>query len=118
MFPLPLLKLFYPSTGNFITIVGALSGGGQAKALKQAIDQYTDVPAFSINAPRFIPGVDFSDHISYWEHGFPAVMVTDTAFYRNSAYHSKADTPDRLDYRRMAQVVYGISRYVITLAGR
>ena len=117
-FPLSLLKLFYPSTGNFITTVGALFGGGQARALKQTIDQYTEVPVFSINAPRFIPGVDFSDHLSYWEHGFPAVMVTDTAFYRNLAYHSKADTPDRLDYQRMAQVVYGVSRYLITLAGR
>ncbi|TMB54495.1 MAG: M28 family peptidase [Deltaproteobacteria bacterium] len=61
-----------------------------------------------INAPGFIPGIDFSDHLSYWEHGYPAVMVTDTAFYRNPRYHTVDDTPDTLDYERMALVVDGL----------
>ena len=62
----------------------------------------------SINAPGFIPGIDFSDHLSYWEQGYPALMVTDTAFYRNPRYHTSDDTPDTLDYERMALVVDGL----------
>lgn len=70
----------------------------------------------SINAPRWVPGVDLSDHASYWDAGFPAVMVTDTAFYRNPHYHTERDTADTLDYRRMAQVVQGVHAAVLRLA--
>ena len=61
-------------------------------------------------------GVDFSDHLSYANEGFPAMMVTDTAFYRNKAYHTPDDTPERLDYRRMAQVVDGVQAAVLAVA--
>ncbi len=64
---------------------------------------------FSINAPRLVPGIDFSDHRNYWPHGMDAVMITDTAFYRNKAYHRRDDTYERLDYDRMAQTVVGVS---------
>jgi hypothetical protein len=74
------------------------------------------LPVYSINAPSFIPGVDFSDHLNYWNEGFPAVMITDTAFYRNHAYHTSGDTADRLDYRRMAMVVQGVYGAVLDLA--
>jgi hypothetical protein len=73
----------------------------------------SDLPVYSINAPAIIPGVDFSDHLSFWQQGYPAVMVTDTAFYRNDAYHTRRDTADRLDYDKMAQVVHGVYNYVI-----
>jgi Iap family predicted aminopeptidase len=63
-----------------------------------------------------VPGIDFSDQLNYWNAGYPAVMVTDTAFYRNKAYHTERDTPDRLDYRRMAMVVQGIFQVVQQLA--
>src|SRR5437867_4429211 len=73
--------------------------------------------AFTLgDAPAWIPGIDFSDHRSYWAQGYPAVMVTDTAFYRNDRYHTPRDTPDTLDYRRMADVVRGVHRAVLTLA--
>ena len=71
---------------------------------------------YSINGPAWIPGLDFSDHRSYWAHGYPAVMVTDTAFYRNDRYHMARDTPDTLDYRRMAEVVRGVHAAVVMLA--
>jgi Zn-dependent M28 family amino/carboxypeptidase len=74
------------------------------------------LPVHSINAPRFIPGVDWSDHLNYWEVGYPAVMVTDTAFYRNPNYHTMADTAESLDYKRMAQVVEGVYAAVKELA--
>lgn len=58
--------------------------------------------------PRFIPGIDFSDHLNYWQHDIPAIMITDTAFYRNKQYHLPGDTADRLNYQKMAQVVNGV----------
>lgn len=68
----------------------------------------TDLPVFSINAPPLIPGIDFSDHRSYWAHGYPALMITDTAFYRNPHYHAAEDSYEKLDYQRMAKVVEAV----------
>jgi hypothetical protein len=67
------------------------------------------------NAPRIVPGVAFSDHLNYWHAGYDAVMITDTAFYRNPHYHAPSDTPDTLDYARMAQVVDGVRGAIGTL---
>ena len=110
-YPAALLKLFYPSTGHFIAIVDQVFSI-QAQRMKKWMNRVIEIPVYSINAPSFIPGVDFSDHRNFWIYGYPAVMVTDTAFYRNKAYHTRDDTADRLDYERMAQVVYGIYSYV------
>jgi hypothetical protein len=73
----------------------------------------TDLAVYSISAPRIVPGVDFSDHRNYWEYGWPAVMITDTAFYRNPMYHRTGDTPERLDYERMAKVVEALYETVV-----
>lgn len=105
MFPSPLLRLFYPGQGNFITLVGHISQRRIVKQLKKYMKGVNDLPVYSINAPLFIPGVDFSDHRNYWEHGINAVMITDTAFYRNLEYHEQGDTADRLDYDRLSKVV-------------
>lgn len=110
-FPMPLLKLFYPERGNFIAIVDSLFANDGAP-LKTILNKYTDLPAYSINAPRWIPGIDFSDHRNYWSHGYPAIMVTDTSFYRNHQYHKQQDTYDTLNYKNMAKVVYGVSKYI------
>ena len=72
------------------------------------------MPIYSINAPGFVPAVDFSDHLNYWQRGFPAVMLTDTAFYRNKNYHTVDDTPEKLDYVRMAEVVRGVYHLITT----
>jgi Zn-dependent M28 family amino/carboxypeptidase len=74
------------------------------------------VPVEALASPRFVTGVDFSDHASYWDAGYDAVMITDTAFFRNEHYHTMTDTPDRLDYARMAQVVQGVRAAVLALA--
>ena len=63
-----------------------------------------------------LTGVDFSDHANYWALGFPAVMITDTSFYRNPHYHTPHDTPDTLDYARMARATQGVLNAVIDLA--
>ena len=74
------------------------------------------LPVYSINAPRVVPGVDFSDQLNYWHAGYSAVMITDSAFYRNRNYHTADDTPEKLDYKRMAMVVEGVYAAVIDLA--
>ena len=106
-YPNPLLKLFYPTKGNFIAVVDQLFSG-KARKMKKIMRASAQIPVRSINAPPLIPGVDLSDHKNFWDLGYPAVMITDTAFFRNKAYHTRADTAERLDYERMAQVVYGV----------
>jgi Zn-dependent M28 family amino/carboxypeptidase len=115
-FPHPLLKLFYPSRGSFITVIGRFGEAGLVRRIKGAMRDATDLDVYSMNGPTWVPGVDFSDHRSYWAHGYPAAMITDTAFYRNDRYHTPRDTPDTLDYRRMAEVVRAVHRAVLTLA--
>jgi hypothetical protein len=106
-YPLPLLAWVYPSEGNYIALVGRSGEAGLIRRAKAAFLGATDLPVQSINAPVWVQGIDFSDHASYWREGFPALMVTDTAFNRNRHYHTPADTPEKLDYRRMAKVVQG-----------
>ena len=84
------------------------SGGIQdinaVRQVKTALLSSRDLSVYSMNAPWFIPGIDFSDHLNYWQHDIPAVMITDTAFYRNKQYHLPGDTADRLNYQKMAQM--------------
>lgn len=115
-FPLPFLAAFYPTRGNFIAVVGKLDQGLAVRRVKQAMRGASPLPVYSINAPRFIPGVDLSDHRSYWDAGYKAVMITDTAFYRNPNYHTVGDTPNTLDYRRMAMVVQGVYAAILAFA--
>jgi len=112
-FPLPILAAFYPSRGNFIAVVGKLDQGFVVRRVKQGMRNASPLPVHSINAPRFVPGIDFSDHLNYWDAGYNAVMITDTAFYRNERYHTWQDTPDTLDYQRMAMVVQGVYSAVL-----
>jgi Zn-dependent M28 family amino/carboxypeptidase len=107
-FPLALLRHLYPRTGNFIAVVGKLGQWETVRRIKQAIRGSSDLPVRSINAPAWVTGVDFSDHLNYWAAGYRAVMITDTAFYRNDRYHTSRDTADSLDYERMAKVVRGV----------
>ncbi len=103
-FPLPLLRLFYPSTGNYIMVVDRLASN-HGPRIRDGMRRAEALPVYSINAPSFLWGIGLSDHRSFWEAGFDAVMITDTAFYRNRAYHTAEDTADRLDYTHMARVV-------------
>ncbi|MGB5035914.1 MAG: M28 family peptidase [Blastocatellia bacterium] len=115
-YPIGALGVFYPSTGNFISVVGRVGGGNLVRTVKRAMTSSSPLPVYSINAPSFVPGIDFSDHLNYWNEGFPAVMVSDTSFYRNRMYHTIDDTPDTLDYRRMSHVVVGVHAAVVELA--
>ncbi|MBS1191141.1 MAG: peptidase family [Rhodocyclaceae bacterium] len=104
-YPLPGLSGIYPDQGNFIAVVGNYASIREVRQVKAAMGQAGKVPVEAIVAPAILPGIDFSDHASYWSEGMPAVMLTDTAFYRNPNYHRSGDLPDTLDYARMARVV-------------
>lgn len=115
-FPIGLLNVFYPSTGNYIAVVGRLTDGLLVRRTKAVMRNAAPLPVYSINAPQFIPGVDFSDQRNYWHVGYDAVMITDTAFYRNRNYHTAEDTAEKLDYKRMAMVVEGVNAIVAELS--
>jgi Zn-dependent M28 family amino/carboxypeptidase len=115
-YPFP-LALFYPSTGDFIAFISNL---GSRRLLHEAIASYRQhgaLPSEGLAAPAFIPGVDWSDHASFWEAGYPALMVTDTAPYRYPHYHTASDTPDKVDYERLARLVSGLRAMLSALAG-
>ena len=107
-FPVPVMQHLYPDRGNFIALVGELGDVANMRRAKALMSGGSDLPVYSINAPALLQGIDFSDHRSYWAEGYPALMVTDTAFFRNTLYHRAGDTYEKLDYRRMAQVVQSV----------
>jgi len=115
-FPVGSLRAIYPSTGNFIAVVGRLGEGLLVRRIKSTMRNASPLPVYSINAPQFVRGIDFSDQFSYWATGYNAVMITDTAFYRNRNYHTARDTAEKLDYKRMAMVVEGVYAAVVDLA--
>jgi Zn-dependent M28 family amino/carboxypeptidase len=107
-YPLPGLRWVYGDRGDFIAIVARFGDPAIVRRAKGLMRGATELPVQSINAPAWVPGVDLSDHRSYWAHDLPAIMVTDTAFYRNPNYHGPGDRPETLDYMRMAQVVTAV----------
>jgi len=115
-YPLSALKLFYPSQGNFAVVVGSLDQPRIVRRVKRAMRGASVLPVYSLNGPKSIDGIDWSDHMHYWEQGYNAVMVSDTAIYRNHNYHTAGDTPDKLDYSRMALVVQAVYGAVLELA--
>jgi Zn-dependent M28 family amino/carboxypeptidase len=104
----PLFRYFYPDTGNFISFVTNLGSRRKMLKLAQAFRQVTDFPLEHVATFAFIPGVAWSDHLSFWRQNYKALMVTDTAFYRYPYYHSAEDTAEKLNYPRLARVCQGL----------
>jgi Zn-dependent M28 family amino/carboxypeptidase len=115
-YPSP-LGMFYPSTGNFIAFVGNLASGSLVRRCVRLFRERAAFPSEGAAVPGFLPGVGWSDHESFWEAGYPGVMVTDTAPFRYPHYHLEGDTPDKIDYDRCARVVDGVEQVVRGLAG-
>jgi Zn-dependent M28 family amino/carboxypeptidase len=113
----PLLRFFYPDAGNFIGFVSNLRSRRALRDVVRAFRSASDFPAESLASPALVPGVSLSDQLSFWREGYRAVMVTDTAFYRYPHYHRTTDTPEKLDYARMARVVEGLAGALRMLAG-
>lgn len=111
-YPLPLFGALYPDTANFITFVGNV---GSRRLVRQAIGTFrahTAFPSQGAAVPGAVPGVGWSDHWAFWQQGYPAIMVTDTALFRYGPYHTLGDLPDRIDYDRMTRVVAGLAAVV------
>jgi Zn-dependent M28 family amino/carboxypeptidase len=113
----PLLRFFYPDRGNFLAFVSNFSSRRSLRQLVGAFRAHSDFPAESLATFEFIPGVAWSDHVSFWRQGYRALMVTDTAFYRYAYYHTARDTPEKLNYAAMAKIVEGLQRALAALAG-
>ena len=107
-YPVAGMSALYGDRGDFIAVVGRLESFSLTREVKAVMAGATALHVQSINAPTALQGIDFSDHLSYWALGMPALMVTDTAFLRNRHYHEAGDSWEKLDYRRMAQVVQGV----------
>jgi len=112
----PLLRHFYPDRGNFVAFVSNLRSRGALRAAVRAFKAGTDFPVEHLASPAIVPGVSWSDQLSFWREGYRAIMVTDTAFYRNPHYHCPTDTPEKLDYGQMAEVVAGLGQMLVALA--
>jgi len=115
-YPFP-FGLFYPSEGNFIAFVGNVSSRALVRRCVGTFREKAPFPSEGGALPSFMPGVGWSDHESFWENGYPGVMVTDTAPFRFAHYHRKDDTPDKIDYDRCARVVVGVEQVIRDLAG-
>ncbi|MFL6527073.1 MAG: M28 family peptidase [Chthoniobacterales bacterium] len=117
-YPLPGLNLFYPDRGNFIGFVGNVASRALVRETLGAFRQHATIPSEGAALPGAVPGVGWSDHWSFWQNGYPAVMVTDTAPFRYPHYHEPTDTPEKLDYDSMARVVSGLEHVVRALVMR
>jgi hypothetical protein len=108
LFPIRLLRLYYPGEGDFIGVVGDTGAGRWIKRVKRGMRSARAIPVLSFRAPTAVPGVDWSDHFWFRRLGLPGVLVTDTALMRNPNYHRPSDLPETLDYTKMAAVVQSL----------
>ncbi len=113
-YPLP-FGMLYPSEGNFIGFVGNTRSGDLVRQVVGTFRENEKFPSEGGALPEFIPGIGFSDQWSFWQEGYPALMVTDTAMFRYPQYHESEDTVDKVDFDRMARVVRGLEKVVSVL---
>ena len=116
-YPFPLMFFGYPKRGNFIGIVGNFSSRELTHSLFRAFRKNSDLPVVKLTVPFsgwLLPSVRLSDHASFWDKGFKAVMITDSSFYRNPHYHLPSDTMEKLDYRFMAELVESLLFYFLS----
>lgn len=111
-YPLPGLGMIYPTRGNFIAFVGNVSSGALVRQAIGSFRRHAALPSEGAALPASVPGVGWSDHWSFWQHGYRALMVTDTAPFRYPHYHARSDTPDKLDYDSVARLVNGLEKVI------
>ncbi len=115
-YPAPLSAL-YTDRGNFIGFVGNLQSRSLVRELVGSFRQHATLPSEGAALPAALPGVGWSDHWAFWQQGYPAVMVTDTAVFRDPTYHRKSDIAPNLDFDRLARVVVALEPVLRELAG-
>jgi hypothetical protein len=114
-YPYYFMKWLYPTRGNFIAAVGNLKSRRYIKALKSSINNNTIIQCQSLIYPSNHRGIDFAGYLNFWKYKYRALMITDTAFYRNKNYHSSGDTYETLNFEKMAEVVKGVSHFLFFL---
>jgi Zn-dependent M28 family amino/carboxypeptidase len=112
----PPFSLLYPSTGNYIAFVGNAKSSDLVRQVVDSFRKHEPFPSEGGALPDSIPGVGFSDHWSFWQEGYPALMVTDTAMFRYPYYHTAEDTVDKIDFEKTARVVRGLEAVIADLA--
>lgn len=115
-YPLNLLKWFYPNQGNFISFIGNFKS---RSLIKKVIGNFRDSASFpsqGVALPNWVPGVGWSDHWSFWQQNYLALMVTDTALFRYPYYHTTEDLPEQINFDHLARVVSGLEQVIIDLA--
>lgn len=115
-YPLPLMNLIYPSTPDFVALIGDLQSRDLVSRIKDSLEKGSDIPVETLSTTRLVPGGSLSDHRSFWKMGYPAVMITDTAFYRNPCYHGSGDTIETLDFQKMLSLLGGLIQVARDLA--
>ena len=107
---------FDEATWHFLAAVGNLRSGRLCWGFRRGFKRATALPLFSIVLPERVHSIRLSDNSSFWDQGYPALMLTDTSFLRNPHYHMPTDTLETLDYDRMAQVALGVAGAVARIA--
>ena len=115
VYPVP-FGLIFPDRGDFVAFVGMMGSRALVRETMRSFRAHTAFPTIGGVAPGFVPGIAWSDHWAFAEHGFPAVMITDTAPFRYPHYHQASDTPDKVDADNVARVVKGIERVIRDLS--
>jgi hypothetical protein len=113
----PLFRLFFPDRGNFIGFVSNFRSRPWLKETVAAFKTHSDIPEQHVAMFEAVPGIGWSDHLSFWRQGWPALMITDTAPYRYPHYHTAEDTPDKVDYETLTRLTDGLFATFLTLAG-
>lgn len=116
-YPYSFMRFFYPSTGDYIKISGRLQDIPMARKVKNSFTKIDGLSVRSLTAPEIFPSIGLSDNRSYWEQGYSAIRITDSAGDRNPAFHTKNDLADTLDYEMMAKVVQAVGQTVLDVSG-
>ncbi len=111
------LHWLFPRRGNFLAAVGNLRSWRLLWRFRRGFKRAVRFPLFTIGLPEIVNEIRRSDNSSFWDCGYPALMLTDTSFLRNPHYHEPTDTPETLDYERMARVTWGVAGGVVAVAG-
>jgi Zn-dependent M28 family amino/carboxypeptidase len=111
------LHRFLPKRGDFLAAVGNIRSWRLVWQFRRGFQRAVRFPLLSLALPESIAEIRLSDNSSFWDQGYPALMLTDTSFLRNPHYHAETDTPATLDYERMGQVTLGVAGAVGHIAG-
>lgn len=112
----PPFGLIFPTTANFVALVGLPASRGFLHEVMASFRKHAAFPSIGGVAPDLVPGIGWSDHWAFARFGFPAMMVTDTALFRYAHYHLPSDTPEKIDYEKLARITKGFERVVRELA--